>query len=728
MATKRSVVTELRGKLPVAILVLLLLCLAGFGFDSYNKSMSIAKEDVARHARSLALDIQSELTKQRHQLSFLATNKVLAELPNNLLYTQYAFRELKRVVESNEFIDAAFILDGSEFVVEGFPIEALKVSFPELSEYTKAQLSDSFIQKGVKFKYVNKPFGVLQPESKGSLFFAIPLLKSNASIVTPYEKTAVLFLLLNPALFVDLDNRLSHSQALLRVEGFPWFQFGREVSESERAISYDLKVVNPSTFGVDLGLKVKHLESYFTKSVYLSILYSSALVIVLFVFLQIYLSGFTKRLIHPVRQLEKLTEKISKGDYSASGQSSEFVEFDKLFKTVDGMAVTITSQIEDLNQQKRRAEESEKAKGAFLANMSHEIRTPMNGILGTLQILQRQPIPAESMELVEKGVLSSKMLLTIVNDILDFSKIEAGQLKLEEIPLDLAEIASGVVAELSPQAESKGVLVDIDIGYEGRKAWLGDPVRVKQIILNLLSNAVKFTDEGYVSLGIRSEESRNVSIIVKDSGIGMSKKMQEGLFNRFEQADSSTTRRYGGTGLGMAITKQLVDLMAGDIKVSSELGKGTEFEVSLPLKETQVEEVKKTRRKEYSTPDLSNKTILLAEDNKINQTVFNAMMGPTKANIVVAEDGIEAVKKFKEYQPDLVFMDIQMPNMDGVEACKTIQKFDNRTPIIALTANVMEADVKRYMESGFVAHLGKPIELNDLYREASFHLKPASLH
>ncbi len=722
MTNKRSVVTELRGRLPLVILALFLCCLATFGWDSYKKSTSLAKEDVVRHARSLSLDIQSEMAKQRHQLSVLATNKVLAEVPINLLYTQYAFRELKRVVESNPFISAALIHDGSRFIVEGFPAAALKLTLPELANFTNSQLVNPEITKDVQFTFINKNIELLQPNTNGSLFFAIPLLKSKGSLISPYEKTAVLFLLIDPEYFVNLDERLHHSNAILNVNGHQWFKFGLEINSSESTINHELKVVNPDRFGVDLGLKVTHLESYFTKSVYLSIFYSSALIIVLFVLLQFYLSHFTKRLIHPLRQLEMLNEKISNRDYSTTGLTSEFVEFSKVFKTVDEMAKTITTQFDDLNQQKSKAEESEKAKGAFLANMSHEIRTPMNGILGTLQILQRQSLPEESLNLVEKGVLSSKMLLTIVNDILDFSKIEAGQLKLESIPLNLEEIASGVVAELSPQAETKGVKVVFNYAPTLDKGWYGDSVRIKQIVLNLVANAVKFTDVGEVTIDIKSGEKSGVCMTVKDTGIGMSERMQRGLFNRFEQADSSTTRRYGGTGLGMAITKQLVDLMEGTITVKSELGKGTQFDVNLPLKVANIDKIKKSRRKEHLTPDLKNKTILLAEDNKINQTVFNAMMGPTNANIIVAEDGLEAIEKFKEFQPDIVFMDIQMPNMDGVEACIKIQDIDKNVPIIALTANVMEADVKKYMRTGFAAHLGKPIELNALYREASFHL------
>ncbi|WP_408635892.1 ATP-binding protein [Psychrosphaera ytuae] len=242
-------------------------------------------------------------------------------------------------------------------------------------------------------------------------------------------------------------------------------------------------------------------------------------------------------------------------------------------------------------------------------------------------------------------------------------------------------------------------------------------------MLNLISNAIKFTDKGTVTVELAVDQSSgHARITVMDTGIGMSESMCQNLFNRFEQADSSTTRRFGGTGLGMTITRQLVELMKGEITVSSTIGKGTKFVILLPLIETTLDVEEEHHHTESVTPDLTGKHILLAEDNKINQTVFLAMMRPTNATITIAEDGVEAVDAFKNHSPDLIFMDIQMPNMDGIDACKSIRKVNTDIPIIALTANVMDQDVKTYMSSGFDSHLGKPIELNALYREATLYL------
>lgn len=241
-----------------------------------------------------------------------------------------------------------------------------------------------------------------------------------------------------------------------------------------------------------------------------------------------------------------------------------------------------------------------------------------------------------------------------------------------------------------------------------------DPVRLKQILVNLVSNAIKFSRDGSVTVALKSETNK-VTFAVTDTGIGMSKQQMASLFARFEQADSSTTRKYGGTGLGLAITKQLVELMAGNIRVQSEVAKGSQFTIELPLQKTQNSNVDKTQKQKQSVPQLQGIKVLLAEDNAVNRQIFQAMIKPTNANVELAFDGQQAIDIVAEYQPDVIFMDIQMPNVDGIQACKAITKMSPNTPIYALTANVMQADVERYQEVGFNGHLGKPLDMNKLY-------------
>lgn len=361
------------------------------------------------------------------------------------------------------------------------------------------------------------------------------------------------------------------------------------------------------------------------------------------------------------------------------------------------------------------AEKANAAKSDFLANMSHEIRTPMNGVLGTLQVLKQQNLRASANELIDTGIASSKALLCIINDILDLSKIESNNISLEATPTNVEELIETVVSELDLLAKQKGVLLNFETAQAFHSFWLADPTRVRQIAMNLISNAIKFTPEGTVQVML-SSHNNGIEFSVKDTGIGLSPAQMEKLFNRFEQADSSTTRNFGGTGLGLAISKHLAVLMGGDISVTSEQNIGSCFTVSLPLKKAELKEDKKVKDDLVTTPDASNIKILLAEDNKINQKIFSAVIAPTKADVQIANDGVEAIKLVEENRPDLIFMDIQMPNMDGVRACSIIKEQFEGIPIFALTANVMSHDVEKYREVGFDECLGKPIDVSEVYQ------------
>ena len=365
-----------------------------------------------------------------------------------------------------------------------------------------------------------------------------------------------------------------------------------------------------------------------------------------------------------------------------------------------------------LKTARRRAEEASKMKSEFLANMSHEIRTPMNGILGGLQMINDDVLDAKSKLMLENASSSAKSLVTIINDILDYSKIEDKKLELEKQPFSMIDVLKSVKFDIDGIVSNKGIqlISHIEAGFSD--SWLGDIVRVKQILLNLVSNAVKFTDKGSVTVNIYETQHNTEKALgfeVIDTGIGMNKEAKRRLFERFSQADNSTTRRFGGSGLGMSIALNLIEMMDGKIDVKSESGCGTAISVILPLPKTDKKKGN-TDHKALVAPRLINRKILIAEDNEINQVVIEALLESTKANLTIVENGKLAVEAAEKDRFDLILLDIQMPEMDGVEAMKRIRHFSSHTPIIALTANAMVEDVSSYLSLGFTAHVAKPID------------------
>jgi signal transduction histidine kinase/ActR/RegA family two-component response regulator len=368
-------------------------------------------------------------------------------------------------------------------------------------------------------------------------------------------------------------------------------------------------------------------------------------------------------------------------------------------------------------QMAQKSKQASKAKSEFLANMSYEIRTPLNAILGFIDILKEREKDSEKLKYIETIQSSSTTLLGIINDILDFSKIESGNLTIEKVDFNTFEELSTITDLFRAKASEKSVSLTFKIDKNIPKALVSDPLRIKQVIANLLSNAIKFTPRnGRIELLMKYTDNK-LHISVKDNGIGIPEDKQADIFKAFSQAESSTTRKYGGTGLGLAISSKLVTMLGGELKLESSEGNGSRFYFEIPVKVGKYK--KSTSIKDSNIKQLKNKRILLVEDNKANQMFMSLILKKFGLIFDIANDGVEAVNMYKDNYYDLILMDENMPNLNGIEATKEILEYEKNkkrrhTPIIALTANALKGDRERFLNAGMDEYLTKPLDKEKL--------------
>ena len=377
--------------------------------------------------------------------------------------------------------------------------------------------------------------------------------------------------------------------------------------------------------------------------------------------------------------------------------------------------VLIEGQIKIANFQRDQAIKASKTKSEFLANMSHEIRTPLNAILGFVDLLRENIKDKQNKEYLEIIDESSFHLLGIINDILDFSKIENGLLQIDKIDFDTHAEFGSIINLFRAKCQEKNIDFIVDIDENIPEFIHSDPLRIKQVISNLLSNAIKFTKKNNkikIKIDFKNEL---LNVIVKDCGIGIAQENIEKIFLPFSQEDSSTTRKFGGTGLGLAISSELVRLLDGELKVKSKLGNGSKFYFSLPVEISKEVAPEKADKNESTFKG----HVLLVEDNKANQMFMKVILNKFGMKYDLASDGIEAVEAFKEKKYDLILMDENMPNMNGIEATRHILEYEKQnnlthTPIIALTANALKGDKERFLEAGMDEYLSKPLNKEKL--------------
>ncbi len=380
---------------------------------------------------------------------------------------------------------------------------------------------------------------------------------------------------------------------------------------------------------------------------------------------------------------------------------------------------------ENAEKEQLRAERSEKFKQQFLANMSHEIRTPMNSVIGLTNLLIKTPLEDQQKKYLNVIKKSSENLLVIINDILDLSKIEAGKLVFEQVSFSLEDSIDTAYHTLLFKANEKKITFNIDLNPNTPKILIGDPTRLNQVLINLAGNAIKFTEKGGVIIKIleisRKGNYSTLQFSIIDTGIGISEENIGKIFDSFSQASSDTTRKYGGTGLGLTISKQFIELQGGSIKVNSELGKGTTFIITLPFEIGQESEIGKRNDSvnDINKEDLNGIKILLVEDNPFNQMVAIDTLTDLIPNLTInlAENGKIAVEMAMKNDYDIVLMDIQMPEMDGFDATRSIRLLPspkNLLKIMAMTANVTAEEVAKCFDSGMNSYISKPFEAQDL--------------
>ena len=593
-------------------------------------------------------------------------------------------------------------------IVSGFFI------FSEVSSVRRSVLDDLFSLANVIGINVQAPLEFMDPGTATEVLSSLsarPRIQQ-ARIYTPDQKLFAQYR--NPSLANDFNDELTSEIRAARL---------RLGKKSYHVSRFDIDVAVPvGNPDAPVGTIVLQSDTSALQAIYIRLLLVIGGIIIATLLLAFLLSKILDRYISkPVLSLADTMGDICREDnYSLRATRNSEDEIGVLVTGVNSMLDNLELRDAQLLEAKQEAEDANRAKSRFLAQMSHEIRTPMNGVLGLATLLLKTDLDKEQRTFVQTIFRSGEALLQLINDILDFSKIEAGKLELEAVHFNLRELAEETVELFSNSASEKNVKLSCFVQSALPEYVVGDPGRLRQILMNLLGNALKFTRNGDVALTIFPEETDTTGGVhlrfeVSDSGIGISREKQQEIFAAFSQADGSITRKFGGTGLGLAICRQLVQLMGGTIGVTSEEGQGSVFWFTIRLPVGRAEEAVSSTENIGNAERLQgfSGTVLVVEDNITNRIVSRGMLEHTGLKVDMAENGEQAVAASEKMSYDLIFMDCQMPVMDGYEATGIIRQRENeqglaKTPIIAFTAHAMKGDREQCLSVGMDDYLAKP--------------------
>ena len=705
-----------------------------YGLEARNAAFEQASAEAARLAHGVAM-IQQRTTEATRQV--LLTLSIMPEVRN--LNSDATSRLLRQVMEGNPFYTNMALTDARGQVVAA----ARDFQNPDLSD--RKHFREAFRHR----RFAAGEFIRSRSNSVPAFAFACPVMGQGGDIVGVL--TAALDLdrfneffsaeKMQPEAFMGIaDHR---GLRLYRTETSPTFPLGSPISTQvwegaleggdsgvfvrqgsdgkDRFVAFHKLRLDPSqapymTFFVGLPEAVIGADA--ARSMWASLGF-----LALATLLALLGAWIVERIVlqPKVRALVDAAERFRLGDYGGgTGVDHGAGEFGLLAEALDRMARETLQALESLRAARDAAADASRTKSEFLANMSHEIRTPLNGVTGMLQLLQSVSSSAEQDRYIEMAMRSTNRLSRLLSDILDLSRIESRKLAIREEVFAVAELAQGIRDIFEGQARDKGLQLEIRVDPEVGSHLLGDEARLRQILFNLVGNAIKFTQAGSVDIGFDrettvGEATGRVRFTVRDTGVGIPRERLEEIFEPFAQIENSHVRAHQGAGLGLAIVRRLVDLMGGELSVDSSPGEGTTIRVSLPL--SPADAPGEAAAVVQAGPLRQGMRVLLAEDDAVNRMAMRGLLGKLGCEVSCVGNGQEAVDLLRRQEADLVFMDVQMPVMDGIEATRAIRsEFGPSVPVVAMTAYAMLGDRERFLDSGMDDYVSKPVSLEELKR------------